>query len=224
MSTSIYSSYMKANGSIPHFKRKIIIIEDNETICQGYTLLINSTHRFEVEATYRNCEAALKNLKNIKPDIVLMDLDLQGMNGIEGIRSIKARYAHIEILIVSVYDSSQFVYDSLCAGASGYLTKSSNYLELIAALDQLVAGGAPMSSKIARMVVESFQRNPLSPLSKRETEVLSLLSRGYSYSSIAKLLFIAKETVKTHLKNIYQKLQVNSKADAIILALEERYI
>lgn len=224
MYASFYPNYMKINGNTPHFKKKIIIIEDNETVSQGYTLLINSTNRYVVDATYRNCENALKNLKNIKPDIVLMDLELRGMNGIEGIRTIKERYPHIEILIVTMYDDSHLVYDSLCAGASGYLTKSTNYIELVSGLDQLASGGAPMSSKIARMVVESFQRNPLSPLSKRETEVLSLLSRGYSYSSIAERLFIAKETVKTHLKNIYQKLQVNTKADAVTLALEERYI
>ena len=224
MHASFYSNYMKINGNISHFKKKIIIIEDNETISQGYALLINSTNRYVVDATYRNCENALKNLKNLKPDIILMDLELRGMNGIEGIRMIKERHPHIEVLIVTVHDDSQFVYDSLCAGASGYLTKSVNYIELISALDQLVSGGAPLSSKVARMVVESFQRNPFSPLSKRETEVLSLLSRGYSYSSIAERLFIAKETVKTHLKNIYQKLQVNTKADAVTLALEERYI
>jgi len=224
MYASFYSNFMKINGNISHFKKKIVIIEDNETVSQGYALLINSTNRYVVDATYRNCENALKNLKNIRPDIILMDLELRGMNGIEGIRMIKERYPHIEVLIVTMYDDSQFVYDSLCAGASGYLTKSTDYMELVLALDQLVSGGAPLSSKVARMVVESFQRNPLSPLSKRETEVLSLLSRGYSYSSIAERLFIAKETVKTHLKNIYQKLQVNTKAEAVTLALEERYI
>jgi len=224
MYASFYPNYAKVENQFPHFKKKIIIIEDNEKISQGYTLLINSTNRYVVEASYLNCEDALKNLKNIKPDIILMELDLRGMHGIEGIREMKERYPHIEILIVTGYDDPRLVYDSLCAGASGYLTKSANYAELVSALDQLASGGAPMSSKVARMVVESFQRNPLSPLSKRETEVLGLLSRGYSYSSIADRLFIAKETVKTHLKNIYQKLQVNSKADAVTLALEERYI
>lgn len=224
MHASFYPNYMKINGNISHFKKKIVIIDDNETVSQGYALLINSTNRYVVDATYRNCENALKNLKNLKPDIILMDLELRGMNGIEGIRMIKERYPHIEVLIVTMYDDSHLVYDSLCAGASGYLTKSTDYIELVSALDQLVSGGAPLSSKVARMVVESFQRNPLSPLSKRETEVLSLFSRGYSYSSIAERLFIAKETVKTHLKNIYQKLQVNTKAEAVTLALEERYI
>lgn len=224
MYASYYSNSMKVHGNPSHFKKKIIVIEEDEVIRQGYTLLINSTRRYVVEATYHTCENAIKAMKISKPDIVLMDLELRGMHGIDGIRLIKERFPHIEILVVTMQDDSQLVYDALCAGASGYLTKSTNYIELVSALDQLVSGGAPMSSKIARIVVESFQRNPLSPLSKRETEVLSLLSRGYSYSSIANQLFIAKETVRTHLKNIYQKLQVNTKADAISLGLENRYI
>jgi DNA-binding NarL/FixJ family response regulator len=201
-----------------------VIIEGNDEISRGYTLIISSVEKYQVVGIYQNCETALVHLKYDKPDIILMDLELPGMSGIEGIGKIKARYAHIEIVVVTLYDAPQLVYDALCAGASGYLVKDANYIELLAALDQLVAGGAPMSSKIARMVVESFQRNPHSPLSRRETEVLGLLSRGHSYASIGQQLFISKETAKTHLKNIYQKLEVNSKADALSLAMEERYI
>jgi len=211
------------NGN-SYFKKRIVIIESDEEVRQKYMLIINSVDQYQVVASYDCCESAIARLKNDKPDIIILDLELNGMNGIEGIFQIKRSYLHIEVLVISSNNASQLVYDSLCAGASGFIVKNANYLCLITALDQLTKGGAPMSCKIARMVVESFRRNHLSPLSARETDVMRLLSKGHTYSSIGKQLFISKETVKTHLKNIYQKLQVRSKAEAVTRVLDERYI
>lgn len=203
---------------------KITIVEDNEVVKDGFELLINGMSEHKVVSTYTNCEDAIQHIKEDDPDLVLMDLELPGMHGIEGIRHIKKLLPDVNILVITVHENSQLVFESLVAGATGYITKSSNYNKVLEAIDETMKGGAPMSTNIARLVVESFQRNTNSPLSPRETEVLELLSKGKSYSVIANELFIHKETVKSHIKNIYYKLQVNSKADAIEKALKNKLI
>jgi DNA-binding NarL/FixJ family response regulator len=146
------------------------------------------------------------------------------MHGIDGIKVIKKILPEVNIIVISVHENSQLVFESLVAGATGYITKSSNYNKVLEAINETMQGGAPMSTNIARLVVESFQRNQNSPLSPRETEVLELLAKGKSYSVIADELFIHKETVKSHIKNIYYKLQVNTKADAIEKAIKNKLI
>lgn len=203
---------------------KISIVEDNEVIREGFSLLISGMSGNQVVATYDNCEDAIKNLNRDQPDVILMDIELPGMNGIEGTKKIKKILPETNIIVITVHKNSKNVFDSLCAGACGYLLKSSSYSQLLDAINEAVHGGAPMSTDIARMVVESFQKNYNSPLSPRETEVLELLSKGKSYTIIANELFIHKETVKSHIKNIYSKLQVNSKAEAIDKAIKNRLI
>jgi DNA-binding NarL/FixJ family response regulator len=173
---------------------------------------------------YGNCEEAIANLNRDKPEIVLMDIELPGMNGIQGARMIKEKHPHTEVIMVTVYEDSELVFEALKAGASGYITKSANYLELLTALEEITKGGAPMSSRIARMVIDNFHVNPNSPLTKRETEILQLISEGKTYTQISEELFISKETAKTHIKNIYSKLQVNSKSEAIAKANLEKLI
>jgi DNA-binding NarL/FixJ family response regulator len=203
---------------------KIVIVEDNDVVRDGFSLLISSLSEHEVIAAYESCEEAIKNLDKDNPDLVLMDIELPGMNGIEGTRLIKKARPEIEILVITVHDDSDLVFQALVAGASGYITKNAPHNRILDAIKEVGKGGAPMSSNIARMVVESFQRNQNSPLSPRETEVLELLSEGKSYSVIADELFIHKETVKSHIKNIYFKLQVNSKAAAIEVAKKNKLI
>ncbi len=207
-----------------YFRSRIVIVEDNEAVREGFALIINSISKYYVVNTYESCEDAIKNLKKDKPEIILMDLELPGMDGVTGIYEIKKRMQGVEIIVNTIYENSELVFQALCAGASGYITKNSNHNELLDAIDEVTTGGAPMSSKIAKLVVESFQKNPNSPLSPRETEVLELLSKGKSYSLIAKDLFITKETAKSHIKNIYSKLQVNSKSEAIAKATQEKFI
>lgn len=203
---------------------RIVIVEDNDQIREAFALLLNLRDDFTVVSAYDNCEDAIKNLKDDCPDVILMDIDLPGISGIEGTKKIKKLLPKIAIIIITVFENGKTVFDALCAGASGYLTKSSDKDRIIKAIDEVLKGGAPMSSKIARMVVQSFQKNPNSPLTERETEILSNISEGKSYTSIADTLFISKETVKFHIKNIYIKLQVNNKADALKIANDDKLI
>ncbi len=207
-----------------YFKSRISIVEDNHAIREGFSLIINSVSDYFVVATYDNAEDAIKNLKKDRPDVILMDLELPGMNGIEAIGIIKKENPSINLIVNTIYENSELVFQALVAGASGFIAKNSNHSELLDALDEVIKGGAPMSSKIAKMVVASFQKNPNSPLSPRETEVLELLAKGKSYSMIAQELFVTKETAKSHIKNIYSKLQVNSKSEAIAKATKEKLI
>ncbi|HEX9651095.1 MAG TPA: response regulator transcription factor [Cyclobacteriaceae bacterium] len=205
-------------------RTRIVIIEDNEQIREGYALILNTNSNYNVVSTYNKCEKALKYLHKDNPAIVFMDIELPGMDGIRGIKEIKKLRPDIDIVVISVYDENDKIFDALCAGASGYITKSSNHMELLHAVDQVLKNGAPMSSNIARKVVQSFQRNYNTPLSARETQVLSFLASGATYQSISRDLEIGLETVKTHVKHIYTKLQVSSKTEALELAKKGNYI
>ncbi len=204
--------------------KKVLIIEDDEEIRNSFSLIVNSSDKFTVINTYGNGESAINNFSKDQPDIVLMDIEFPGMNGIQATKVIKDKFPHAEVVMVSVYEDSDLVFEALKAGASGYITKSANYMELLSALDEISRGGAPMSSRIARMVIDNFHVNPNSPLTKRETEILQLISEGKTYTQISEQLFISKETSKTHIKNIYSKLQVNSKSEAIAKANMDKLI
>jgi len=206
------------------FKKRVMLVEDDQEIRNSFNLIVNSSQKFMVVSAYGSCEDAIDNLGRDKPEIVLMDVELPGMNGIHGTKIIKEKSPHTDIIMVTVYEDSELVFEALKAGASGYITKSANYMELLAALEEIVKGGAPMSSRIARMVIDNFHVNPNSPLTKRETEILQLISEGKTYTQISEELFISKETAKTHIKNIYSKLQVNSKSEAIAKANLEKLI
>ena len=204
-------------------KKTISIIEDNDTVRNAFSLILESTNKYYV-VSYPSCEDAIKKLNEDMPDIIIMDIELPGMSGIEGIEKIKRSHPKVSIIVNSIHENTGLVFKALCNGATGYITKSTSHLELLEAIDEVEKGGAPMSTKIAKMVVGSFQKNTNSPLSVRETQVLELLAQGKSYSTIGEELFITKETAKTHIKNIYTKLEVNTKADAIAKANEKKYI
>ena len=205
-------------------KKRVLLIEDDQEIRNSFSLIVNSSQNYVVVNGYSNCEDAIKHLQADRPDYVLMDIELPGMNGIKGTRIIKDKFPSAEVVMVTVYEDSDLVFEALKAGASGYITKSANYQELLAALDEIARGGAPMSTKIARMVIDNFHINPNSPLTKRETEILQLISEGKTYTQISEQLFISKETSKTHIKNIYAKLQVNCKSEALAKATMEKLI
>lgn len=202
----------------------IVIIEDNADIREGFKILLNNTHGFEVSNVFNSCEKAILNIENIHPDVILMDIDLPGINGIEGTKIIKSKLPKVEILIVTVFENSERVFEALCAGASGYLTKTSSPLQLITAINEVLEGGAPMSAKIARLVISTFKTTGNELLTEREFEVLKLLVSGKSYKTIADNLSISFGTVKFHIRNIYQKLQVDNKEDAIALAKNKRLV
>ncbi|MGH1385431.1 response regulator [Kordia sp.] len=207
-------------------KKYISIIEDNAIFRENMVTYIQQLNNYFLLGAYESFETAFEDFKSGNhADIVLMDIGLPGINGIEGTKKIKQQFPKTELIIVTVFEDSDMVFQALKAGACGYLTKSLGLPELNKALENLEKGGAPMSNKIAKMVVESFQLNHQdNTLSKREKEVLTLLARGKTYSTIAEELFVSKTTVRTHIRNIYQKLHVNSKAAAIQLANEKKMI
>jgi DNA-binding NarL/FixJ family response regulator len=205
--------------------KKIIIVEDNIDICVGYKMLINMTNLYEVVNYYHNGADALKNLAKDQPDIALVDIDLPGgMSGIEFTKRLKALFPKVEIIIITVFENSTKVFESLSAGATGYLTKNSNQLEVIEALNQIVKGGSPMSPAIARMVVGSFKKNETNPFTDKELHVLEALVEGKSYKSIASSFEVSIDAIRFHIKNIYLKLQVNSKEDAINKARQNNWV
>jgi DNA-binding NarL/FixJ family response regulator len=208
-----------------HSKKRVLIVEDDSEIRNSFSLIVNSSPNFFTVNAYSSCEEAIKNLHHDKPDIVLMDIELPGgMNGIQGSKIIRDKAQQASIVIVTVFEDSELVFEALKAGALGYITKSANYMELLSALEEIAKGGAPMSSKIARMVIDNLHLNPNSPLTKRETEILQLISEGKTYTQISEELSISKETSKTHIKNIYHKLQVRSKSEALAKASLEKLI
>jgi DNA-binding NarL/FixJ family response regulator len=204
--------------------KRIVIVEDDPIIRTAFVTLINQSGDYNVVNDYSNAEAAIKHIKEDLPDICLMDIELPGMNGIEAIAKIKAIIPSTHVVVITVYENDELVFKALCEGASGYLTKNMPLQKLLESLKELENGGAPMSTNIARMVVSSFHRNRQTPLTARELEVLELLASGKSYSTIADQLFVDKETVKSHIKNIYLKLEVHSKAEAIEKARKSKYI
>ena len=203
---------------------RICIVEDNIAISQAYTTFIYQYSRHVVVRCYTDCGTAVRRIEKDNPDIIFMDLQLPGMHGIEGIRRIRKILPKAHIVVITVHEDSDFVFDALCAGACGYLTKTPNYHRLTDAIQEVLSGGAPMSTKIARMIVRSFEYTPHEKLSHREEEVLTLIAKGKTYKAIADELFIHVETVKTHIQSIYTKLQVNNKAEAIQKAYQKRII
>lgn len=203
---------------------KVLVVEDNETLNDIFCRTISDLENFKVCGSYLNCEDAVTNLKSDLPDLVLMDIELPGMNGIQGTKEIKRILPKALIIMVTVYENSKHVFDALCAGACGYLTKNATGSRIENALTEAINGGAPMSIQIAKMVVNSFQRSPVTILTERETEVLTLLSQGNSYKGVAIKMEISPNTIKYHVKNIYDKLEVNDKESAIQKASDKRII
>ena len=205
-------------------KYRVVIVEDNKPLADGFAEVINKTDNFKVISIYTDGNDAVKNIKRDEADIYLMDIELPGINGVEVTKSIKELRSKTNILMVTVHENSDTVFDALCAGASGYLSKNASRFELVTSLDEVLEGGAPMSINIAKMVVNSFRKSTSSILSERETEVLTQLASGKSYNSVAQALFISVNTIRFHVKNIYEKLQVNTKEEAIAKANKDRII
>ncbi|WP_295798176.1 response regulator transcription factor [Mucilaginibacter sp.] len=202
----------------------VSIIEDDDTIRSGYSFLIGNTEGYEVVSSYSSYDAAAHKIASDKPDVILLDIEMPGTNGVDAIPRLKKLLPHAHVLILTVYESEKLIFEALANGASGYLTKNTPSAKIIASIKEVKEGGGPMSINIAKMVIRSFQKNKESPLSKRETQILEEISVGKSRSQIANELFIDLETVRSHIKNIYLKLNVNSRADAIKTARENRLI
>ncbi len=207
----------------------VVIIEDMREVREGLAALIDGTPGFRCASSYRTMEDALAAADIGRSAVILTDIGLPGMSGIEGIRMLRARFPQIPILALTVHDSDGKVFNALCAGASGYLLKNTLPEQLLEALREVAAGGAPMSPEVARRVVRLFRefRPPdHAPyrLTPQETELLKLLADGHHRKTAAQELSISVNTVSFHLKNIYDKLQVHSKTEAVAKALRERLI
>ena len=191
---------------------------------ESLALLIGSAPDYQCQATYPDCISAVPGICARPPDVVLMDLGLPGLSGIDGIRLLKAELPSLDVIVLTIHENDEMVFQALCAGACGYLLKNEHPERLLDAIREVHEGGAPMSTQIARMVVHSFQVQKPTSLTPRETEVLSELCKGKSYKMIADALAISQETVRRHLKSIYRKLEVHSKSEAVAKALQERLI
>jgi DNA-binding NarL/FixJ family response regulator len=199
---------------------KVALVEDNEPFRQTLARLLNRAADCQCVGQYATAEAALAELPALRPDVVLMDINLPGMNGVECVRRLKEQLPDTQIVMLTAYEDTDNIFNALAAGASGYLLKRTSGPELLAALREVMAGGSPMTAHIARKVVQSFQRKPATPepaanLSPREQEVLDLLARGLIYKEIAERLGITYETVHTYIRRIYEKLQVRTRTEAV---------
>jgi DNA-binding NarL/FixJ family response regulator len=205
------------------------IVEDERQIREGLTTLINRTNGYRCTGSFRSMEEALEGIKREVPDIALCDIGLPGMSGIEGIRILKERYPQLEVLMLTVYDDDDRIFDALCAGASGYLLKRTSSARLLEGLREAVTGGAPISPEIASRVIKLFRdiRPPDRAdyeLTPHETRLLKLIVEGHNYTTAAEELGVSYNTVKFHMRHVYEKLQVHSKSEAVAKALRDRLI
>jgi len=203
----------------------VAIVEDNTEVRETLALFINGSEGFTCESIYPDCEAAIKDIPNKLPDVVIMDLGLPGKSGMEGIQILKRKLPDIDFIVFTIQEDDDSVFDSLRAGACGYLLKNSDPNLILSSIKEVVEGGSPMSSEIARKVISSFHINTKeSPLSVRETEVLKRLCDGQNHKVIADALFVSSNTVRMHIKNIYKKLHVHTRAEAVKKALHNKLV
>jgi DNA-binding NarL/FixJ family response regulator len=205
------------------------IVEDQRDIREGLTMLIDGTPGYKCTGSYRSMEEALDRIAADTPDVVLCDIGLPGMSGIEGIRILKERHPRLSLLMLTVYDDDDRIFDALCAGACGYLLKRTGPARLLESLREAVSGGAPMSPEVASRVIGVFReiRPPERAdydLTPHETRLLKLLVEGHNYTTAAEELKVSYNTVKFHMRHIYEKLQVHSKSEAVAKAMRERLI
>jgi len=198
----------------------VSIVEDNDQLRTTLARVISRADGFRCASQHASAEEALKELSSVAPDVVLMDINLPGLNGVECVRQLKPLLPQTQVLMLTVYEDTENIFNALAAGAAGYLLKRTARDELLSAIREVHAGGSPMTAHIARKVVQSFQRTspsaqPTENLSAREQEVLDLLSQGFLYKEIADKLGISYETVHTYIRRIYEKLQVRTRTEAV---------
>jgi DNA-binding NarL/FixJ family response regulator len=206
---------------------RIVIFEDNDRLRESLVVLMQHSEDYLVVGHYNNCDHAMEVTRTHEPDVVLMDIDMPGKSGVEGVALVKEARPDTAVIMYTVIEDNDKLFQCLCAGANGYLLKKTPPQKLFDAIQEVIIGGAPMSPQIARKVLGSFHvhSNRVSyNLSPRETEVLQYLIKGFGTKQIATELFISSDTVRSHLKNIYQKLHVNCGKEAIVKALRERIV
>jgi DNA-binding NarL/FixJ family response regulator len=208
---------------------KVLLYDDVKELRESLVLLLNSTEEFEVVGAFDNCETAPHDIASLQPDVVLMDIDMPGMTGIEGVQLIRQHSKEVKILMLTVFDDNKNVFDAIRNGANGYVLKKTPPEKLIAYIKEAYEGGAPMNAGIATQVLKMFaaMQQPAQTnydLSEREKQILHSLVEGNSYKMVAAELKISIDTVRSHIRNIYEKMHVNSKSEAVAKALKDRLV
>jgi DNA-binding NarL/FixJ family response regulator len=208
---------------------KIVLYEDNPQLREGLTMLLNGSEGFEVLGAFKNCNNVVEEVEALQPDVVLMDIDMPGTNGIEGLKLIRQSGSEVKVLMLTVFDDNKNVFEAIKNGANGYLLKKTPPSKLLEYIQEAHTGGAPMTSSIATQVLKMFSQahkttNEDYHLSEREKQVLQWLVNGYSYKMIAAEMFISIDTVRSHIKKIYEKLHVNSKSEAVAKAFKDKIV
>ncbi|HOZ85057.1 MAG TPA: response regulator transcription factor [Niabella sp.] len=209
---------------------KIAVFDDNNYRRDSLCMLVNSSPRMKCTGTFFDCSNVVADVRKAAPDVVLMDIDMPNVNGIEGVKLIKMHFPKVQVLMQTVFEDDNKIFASICAGASGYILKKSSPAQLLQAVEDVFNGDAAMTASIAKKVLSAFQKNVFFEnnieisLTPREKEVLSYLVKGYSHKMVASACGLSIHTINTHIKNIYEKLQVNSVAEAVVKALNHKLI
>ena len=203
---------------------KVVLFDDNELLRDSIAMLLEDAGDFELAGSYPDCLDVIKNIQQTKPDVAIMDIDMPGMNGIEGVKLIRKNFPTVQILMQTVFDDDEKVFAAIKAGAAGYILKNAEPKYLLEAVREVYTGGAPMTSSIARKVLQQFQQPETNDfnLSARETEVLGYLVQGLSYKMISDKMNISYDTVRAHMKKIYEKLHVSSMTEAVAKAINQK--
>jgi len=213
----------------PMMAIRVQIYEDNNGLREMLSILVKNSPGFEFAGAFFNCTDVIKNIRSFSPDVVIMDVDMPEVNGKEGVKMIRKTDKKLPVLILTIFDDDYTLFELLSLGAFGYLLKGSTPAQILNAVEEVYNGGSPMSPGIARKVINTFSKFPAhtnddAQLSLREKEILALLVKGNSYKMIAADVRISIHTVKTHIKNIYEKLHVHSQSEAVAKALRERLV
>jgi DNA-binding NarL/FixJ family response regulator len=206
---------------------RVLIYEDDFAFRETLSILVNGTDGYELKGAYGNCDRIEEHLKRFQPDVILMDITMPGTGGLEGLRIVRGASPQTQVLMCTIFEDNENIFKAICNGASGYLLKKSAPSKIIEAIKEVHEGGAPITSSVARKILGLFPKTParsaeIDKLAKREQEILQLLIKGYSYKMIAAELQISVETVRTHIKRIYEKLHVHSAQEAIAKIFPER--
>jgi len=208
---------------------RVLVFEDNMSLRNSLYQLVNGSEGFKCVGAFENCSQLLKNVQDTKPDVVLMDIQMPGINGIEAVKMLRDKYPRLKVMMQTIFEDREKIFQSIYAGASGYVLKNTSPSRFLEFIKETYEGGAPMSPTVATKVLQMItQHDPPSgqefDLSDREKEVLSFLVKGMSYKLIGETCFISIDTVRAHIRNIYEKLHVHSKAEAVATAIKSKIV